>query len=96
MFNLKLSPPVNLFGQVVCSLEEAAYVIRQKAIVDNDSGARLFVRRLRDIEDLGSALLCEQQLRERAARYRMKCEMTTTAHARPRLARKTKGNDDND
>ncbi len=68
MFNLKLSPPVNLFGQTVSDLEDAAYLIRQKAIKENDSEARQFVRRLRDSSDLGSALLCEAQLRKRAAK----------------------------
>lgn len=68
MFNLKLSPPVELYGQTVSFLEDAAYLIRQKAIADNDRDARMFVRRLRDSDDLGSALLCEQQLRERVAK----------------------------
>jgi hypothetical protein len=68
MFDFKLSPPVELFGQTICSLKDAAYVIRQKAIEDNDSDARIFVRRLRDTDDLHSALLCAQQLRERVAR----------------------------
>ncbi len=68
MFNLKLFPPVKMFGQTVNYLEDAAYLIRQKAINDNDSDARHFVRRLRDTNDLGSALLCEQQLRECAAK----------------------------
>ncbi len=79
MFDLKLSPPVNLYGQTVRSLEDAAYLIRQKAIADNDSDARLFVRRLRDTDDLGSALLCAEQLRERAAKVSQKCAKTQVA-----------------
>ena len=76
MFNLKLSPPVNLYGHTVCSLEDAAYLLRQKAIADNDSDARLFVRRLRDTNDLTSALLCVEQLRERAAKSAPTCAMS--------------------
>ncbi len=70
MFNVRLSPPVNLFGRPVCWLEDAAYLIRQNAIAKNDSDGRLFVRRMRDTDDLGSALRCAEQLRERAARWR--------------------------
>ncbi|MBX9711266.1 MAG: hypothetical protein K2X60_09540 [Xanthobacteraceae bacterium] len=68
MFNLELFPPIRLFGQTVRYLDDAAYLIRQHAIRDNDSDARLFVRKLRDTEDLGSALRCEAELRQRSTK----------------------------
>ncbi len=84
MFNLKLSPPVDLYGHTVCSLEDAAYLIRQKAIADNDSDARLFVRRLRDTDDLGSAFAVRAAIAR--ARGEVCPEMRDESGPRPRHA----------
>lgn len=79
MFNLQLRPPIRLLGQTVCFLEDAAYLIRQHAISKGSPDEWRLVRRVRDANDLGAALLCERQVRACAKRLSDADEL---AHAR--------------
>lgn len=84
MFNLQLRPPVRLFGHTVCFLEDAAYLIRQHAILKDDDEERRLVRRLRDADDLASALLCERQVRAFADKLCEECGLPAGVEARMR------------
>lgn len=63
MPHFDLCPPVAIGGQLVTTLEEAAYVLRQSAIRDGDRIAWNIARGMREVKTLAGAEASECQLR---------------------------------
>lgn len=63
MLHFDLCPPVMIDGQSIPTLKEAAYVLRQYAIREDDQIAWNIVHGMRDAETYAVAQACECQLR---------------------------------
>ena len=59
----ELNPPVEMRGQLMATLEDAAYFVRKFAIEADDADARRLVRLMRDAETAQEALEAESRLR---------------------------------